>query len=319
MDLSIFFDSLFKQPVVPVDEWVTEAVEWLVINFRHFFQTLKQPVKLVLDLVEGTFRSTPPTLTMLAFFCIGWQIASLKVGFLSVGILFAIGLIGAWEPAMTSLAIVFTSVIFCCLIGIPLGITAAKSDWFETFLKPLLDFMQTIPSFVYLVPVVLLFGIGNVPGVIVTTFFALPPMIRLTNLGIRQVRSDLVEAAEAFGSSPIQKLFKIELPQARPVIMAGLNQSVMMCLTMSVISSMISVAGLGSMVLVGISQLDMSLAAVGGLGIVLLAIVVDRVTQGLGQTRRDRDFKSWYQVGPIGLAIMIIKSIPRERSMTGTT
>lgn len=319
MDLSIITDALFQQPVVPFDEWVTEAVEWLVLNFRPFFQTLKHPVKLVLDLVEGTFRSTPPTLTMLIFFFVGWQIARLKVGFLSIGILFTVGLIGAWEPAMTSLAIVITSVVFCCLIGIPIGITAAKSDWFETLLKPALDFMQTIPSFVYLVPVVLLFGIGNVPGVIVTTFFALPPIIRLTNLGIRQVSSDLVEAAEAFGSSPVQKLLKIELPQARPVIMAGLNQSVMMCLTMSVISSMISVAGLGRMVLVGISQLDMSLAAVGGLGIVFLAIVIDRVTQGLGQSRRDRDFKSWYQVGPIGIVLRIIKSIQRERTGISTT
>lgn len=179
MDLSIITDSLFQHPVVPFDEWVTEAVDWLVIHFRHFFQTLKHPVKLMLDLVEGTLRSTPPTLTMLIFFCLGWQIASLKVGFLSIGVLFIIGLIGAWEPAMTSLAIVITSVIFCCLMGIPIGIAAAKSDWFETLLKPVLDFMQTIPSFVYLVPVVLLFGIGNVPGVIVTTFFALPPSYRL--------------------------------------------------------------------------------------------------------------------------------------------
>jgi glycine betaine/proline transport system permease protein len=313
VDLSIFTD-LFQQPVVPLDELVTEGVSWLVANFRDFFQTLRHPVNMVLGLIEGTFRSIPPTLTMLIFFCVSWQTAGLRVGFLSIGIMFTVGFIGAWVPAMTSLAIVITSVLFCGLIGIPIGISAAKCDWFETLLKPVLDLMQTIPSFVYLVPIVLLFGVGNVPGVMVTTIYALPPICRLTNLGIRQVTPDLVEAATAFGSSPVQKLLKIELPLALPMIMAGLNQSVMMCLTMSVISSMISVDGLGRMVLVGIYQLDMSLAAVGGVGIVVLAIVIDRFTQGLGLSKRDRGFRTWYQVGPLGLALRLVNRGKMKRS-----
>ena len=292
--------DLFQQAVIPLDQMVTQAVDYLVINFRYIFQAMKYPVNLVLEAVEGGFRTTPPTITMGIIFLITWQLTSLRMGLVSLLLLFTVGLIGAWEPAMTSLAIVITAVGFCVLFGIPLGVCAAKSDIFEIILKPVLDFMQTIPSFVYLVPVVLLFGVGNVPGVMVTTLFALPPIIRLTNLGIRQVSPEFIEAATAFGSSPLQRLIKIELPVARPVIMAGMNQSVMMCLAMSVVSSMISVAGLGRMVLVGIGQLDMALASVGGLGIVFLAIIIDRITQGLGRTTRDRGFKGWYQVGPLG-------------------
>ena len=159
---------------------------------------------------------------------------------------------------------------------------------------------RTIPSFTYLVPVILLFGIGNVPGVIVTVFFATPPLIRLTNLGLREVRDDLVEAADAFGASPMKRLWSIELPLARPTIMAGVNQTVMLSLVMSVIASMISVAGLGRLVLVGISQLDLARAAIGGLGIVLLAIIFDRITQGLGFTRRDRGGLGLWEQGPVG-------------------
>lgn len=314
MDTFILAD-MFQQATIPIDTWVTQFVDYLVMNFRHIFQAIKYPVNLVLELVEGGFRNTPPTITMAITFLISWQVVSLRMGLATLGLLFSIGLIGAWDPAMTSLAIVITSISFCALIGIPIGICAAKSDIFEALLKPILDFMQTIPSFVYLVPVVLLFGVGNVPGVLVTTMFALPPIIRLTNLGIRQVSPELVEAAMAFGCSPYQKLFKIELPVARPIIMAGLNQSVMMCLAMSVVSSMISVAGLGRMVLVGISQLDMAQAAVGGLGIVFLAIIIDRVTQGLGRTKRDRNFMSWYRIGPMGAILRIV--IPGNPSAQG--
>ena len=183
----------------------------------------------------------------------------------------------------------------------PLGIIASRSDRFWAVLRLVVDFMQTIPSFVYLVPVIMLFGIGNVPGVIITAFYASPPLIRLTDLGLRGVRADWVEAGHAFGSSPIQLLLKIELPLARPTIMADLNQTVMLSLAMSVVASMISVAGLGRQVLIGIGQLDMAGAATGGMGVVMLAIVVDRTTQGFGRTLRDRGQQDFSAVGPIGL------------------
>lgn len=201
---------------------------------------------------------------------------------------------------MVTLSIVLTCVIFCSLIGIPLGIMAARNDKFWTVLRPLLDLMQTIPSFVYLVPIVMLFSIGNVSGVIVTFIYALPPVVRLTNLGIRQVREDMVEAARAFGASKRQTLYKVELPLAMPTIMAGVNQTIMMALSMVVVASMISVTGLGQMVLRGIGRLDMGIATVGGLGIVFLAIVIDRVSQSFGTSARDRGHKKWYETGPIG-------------------
>ena len=160
--------------------------------------------------------------------------------------------------------------------------------------------MQTIPSFVYLVPVVMLFSIGNVSGVIVTFIYALPPVVRLTNLGIRQVREDMVEAARAFGASKRQTLVKVELPLAMPTIMAGVNQTIMMALSMVVVASMISVTGLGQMVLRGIGRLDMGIATVGGLGIVFLAIVIDRISQSFGVSARDRGHKKWYETGPVG-------------------
>ena len=185
------------------------------------------------------------------------------------------------------------------LLGLPLGILMARSERLEKIARPLLDAMQTTPAFVYLVPVVMLFGIGNVPGVVVTIVFALPPLIRLTNLGIRQVRPDLIEAALAFGASPWQLLTRVQLPLAMPTIMAGINQTLMLALSMVVIASMIAVGGLGQMVLRGIGRLDMGLATIGGLGIVILAIILDRITQAMAT--QERKSGRWYESGPLGL------------------
>jgi glycine betaine/proline transport system permease protein len=187
------------------------------------------------------------------------------------------------------------------LIGLPLGILAGKSDRFEAAVRPVLDTMQTIPAFVYLVPVVMMIGIGNVSGVIVTIIFALAPLVRLTSLGIRGVNPGVVEAARAFGATPRQILFKVELPLATPTILAGLNQTIMLSLSMVVIASMISVKGLGNEVLRAMGRLDAGKAIVGGLGIVMLAIVLDRITQGLGRSGRDRGHRHWWQTGPVGL------------------
>ena len=257
-------------------------------------------MKEVLDFVEDGLRGAPQTLLIVIFTLFAWQVANRATGIVTFFGLIVIGLIGAWDPAMTSLAVLVTAVSLSVLFGLPLGILCARVNVVWALVRPVLDFMQTIPSFTYLVPVILLFGIGNVPGVIVTVFFATPPLIRLTNLGLREVRDDLVEAADAFGASPMKRLWSIELPLARPTIMAGVNQTVMLSLVMSVIASMISVAGLGRLVLVGISQLDLARAAIGGLGIVLLAIIFDRITQGLGFTRRDRGGLGIWEQGPVG-------------------
>ena len=175
---------------------------------------------------------------------------------------------------MITLSLVITAVLFSLIIGLPLGIWTARSDTADKIMRPILDGMQTIPAFVYLIPIVMLFGIGNVPGVIVIIIFALPPLIRLTNLGIRQVPDDLIEDARSFGASSSQMLWKVQIPISMPTIMAGVNKTLMLSLSMVVISSMIAVGGLGQMVLRGIGRLDIGLAAISGLGIVLLVLLV---------------------------------------------
>ncbi|MEN8142432.1 MAG: ABC transporter permease subunit [Thermodesulfobacteriota bacterium] len=276
---------------IPFGDWVQSALDYLVIQFRSFLILVQHPVQVMLVAFEQGLRSVHPLLFISAAFILVWQGAGLSVSIMVLAALIGLGLIGAWQAAMTTFSIVLAALCLCTIIGLPLGILASKSDRLDRILHPILDFMQTTPSFVYLVPVVMFFGIGNAPGVIVTTIFGVSPLIRLTNLGIRQVRSDLVEAAAAFGSTPLQILLKVELPLANRTILAGLNQTVMMSLSMTVIASMISVAGLGRMVLAGIGRLEVGIAAVGGLGIVLLAIIVDRTIQGIARDSRQR--KSW--------------------------
>jgi len=299
MDLTTLLDP-FSIINLPLAEWANDGMRWVTSNYRDVFQAIKKPVKVLLDFFEDGLRDAPQSLLLVLFSLIGWQLVNFRTGVVTFLCLLVIGVIGAWDATMTSLAVLTTAVLLSCSVGLPLGILCSRINILWAIVRPVLDFMQTIPSFTYLVPVILLFGIGNVPGVIVTAFFATPPLVRLTNLGLRGVREDLVEAATAFGASPWKKLWSVELPLARPTIMAGLNQTVMLSLAMSVIASMISVAGLGRLVLVGISQLDIARAAVGGLGIVLLAIVFDRISQGFGFTRRDRGNKGLWEQGPVG-------------------
>ncbi|NKB54076.1 MAG: ABC transporter permease subunit [Rhizobiaceae bacterium] len=299
MDWSVILDP-FASVQLPLSQWANESMTWLTSNYRSFFQAIKAPVKWALDLVEDGLRDSPQSIIIIVFTLFAWQVANRSTAIITFFGLIAIGLIGAWDPAMTSFAVLVTAVAISVAIGLPLGVLCSRVNFIWALVRPVLDFMQTIPSFTYLVPVILLFGIGNVPGVIVTVFFAIPPLIRLTNLGLREVRADLVEAADAFGATPFKRLWSIEIPLARPTIMTGVNQTVMLSLVMSVIASMISVAGLGRLVLVGISQLDLARASIGGLGIVLLAIIFDRITQGFGFTRRDRGDRGLWEQGPMG-------------------
>ncbi|WP_108442984.1 glycine betaine/L-proline ABC transporter permease ProW [Klebsiella aerogenes] len=273
----------FHKTLIPLDSWVTHAIDWIVLHFRPLFQGIRVPVAIIL------------------FALIAWQISSVGMGIATLISLVAIGAIGAWSQAMVTLALVLTALLFCMIIGLPLGIWLARSPRAAKIIRPLLDAMQTTPAFVYLVPIVMLFGIGNVPGVVVTIIFALPPIVRLTILGINQVPADLIEASRSFGASPRQLLFKVQLPLAMPTIMAGVNQTLMLALSMVVIASMIAVGGLGQMVLRGIGRLDMGLASVGGVGIVILAIILDRLTQAVGRDSRSRGNRRWYTTGPLGL------------------
>jgi glycine betaine/proline transport system permease protein len=273
----------FDEQLIPLDEWIQTAVDWTVLNYRDFFQVIKVPVELSLEGLEWLFATLPPFVVILLFAIAAWRYAGKRVTVFTVLSFLLVGYLGLWDDTMTTLAMVICSVVFCAIVGIPLGIMSGRSDRFEMFLRPFLDAMQTTPAFVYLIPVVMLFSIGTVSGILATIVFALPPIIRLTSLGIRQVHPELVEAALAFGATPWQVLRKVQFPLAMPSVMAGLNQTIMMALSMVVIAALIGAGGLGNPVVQGLNTLEIGLATIGGLSIVLLAMVLDRITQGMSQ------------------------------------
>ena len=280
----------FDERVIPLDVWITNLVNWLVEGYRWFFQLIKWPVDFILSGVSDGLLATSPLLVIALFGAIAWRVSGLKLAIFTLLSLVLIGLLGFWSETMITLAMVFSSVVFCTLVGVPFGIWAGRSDRANNVLRPILDAMQTTPAFVYLVPIVMLFSIGNTAGVLATIIFALPPLVRLTSLGIRQVHPELVEAALAFGATSSQVLLKVQIPLALPTIMAGLNQTIMMSLSMVVIAAMIGAGGLGAPVVLGLNTLDIGLATVGGLAIVLLAIILDRITQSMA-TKKNKDVK----------------------------
>ena len=270
-------------------------VNWLQVNFSPFFDALRAVIGGVISGLEAALLFLPSYVVIGGFVLLAWRVVSRRTAlFTLVGLALLeeirVTLFGTtvvvgmdlWTATMQTLALVLTATLLALLMGIPVGIAAAKRDAVERAVRPVLDFMQTMPAFVYLIPAVLLFGLGEVPGVIATFIFATPPAVRLTNLGIRQVSSDVVEAAQAFGSTPRQILLKVELPLALPTILAGVNQTIMLALSMVVIAALIGAGGLGDPVVRGITQLQTDVGFEGGLAIVILAIVLDRLTQGIG-------------------------------------
>jgi glycine betaine/proline transport system permease protein len=248
-------------------------------NIENFFE----PLLMFLVWFEKLFINTPWPVIIFAILLLAWfgsRSISILVGTLTSFLL--IGYFGMWEDTMSTLAIILVATILCISIGIPTGIAMARSDKVQTLVVPILDVMQTIPSFVYLIPVVMLLGIGKVPGLIAVCIYAIPPVVRLTNLGIRLVSKDVLEAADSFGANYWQKLFGVQMPLALPTIFAGINQTIMMALAMVVIASMIGVKGLGLPVLRAISNQYLALGLMNGLAIVVLAIIFDRVTQKFG-------------------------------------
>ena len=264
---------------IPIAEWIERNIkEWLFMQ-RPLFKKLSAPIDSVLNGLDTLFNFIPFPIVILIFMAFAFKTNGLKFALLSALSLIFIDLVDLWQETMTTLAMIFTAVIFCMLIGIPLGIVASRSNLFETILRPILDIMQTIPSFVYLIPVVMLFGVGLTPGVVATIVFALPPIVRLTNLGIRQVGKGFKEAGASLGLSRFLILTKIEIPLAMKTIMAGVNQTLMLALSMVVIAALIGAGGLGLTVYVALGRLDIGGAVVGGTGIVILAIILDRITQ----------------------------------------
>ncbi|OZM56810.1 glycine/betaine ABC transporter [Lottiidibacillus patelloidae] len=272
---------------LPLEEWTNNFIyEWLLPNLGDFFDSVSKAIESVVNGVTWSFTVLPAEVMTLLFIALAWRLAGKGTAlFTLIGALY-LGTTGLWEASMQTLAIVIVATVFSMLLGIPIGILSAKSANIDKITRPILDFMQTLPSFVYLIPAILLFDLGGVPAVIATFVFATPPAVRMTNLGIRQVPTDVVEAARAFGSTSWQMLVKVQLPMAVPTIMAGINQTIMLALSMAVIASMIGAPGLGSEVLAGISSVNVGKGLTGGLGIVVLAIVLDRITQGLGQKNK---------------------------------
>ena len=266
--------------------WVSQFVDWLVNNYRGVFQAIKWPIEQTLNGLDHGLNAAHPIIVIVLVVIAAWRFSGIGLAIFTAISMVFIGLLGMWADTMTTLAMVLSSVLFCCLAGIPLGILAARSNRFDSVLRPILDAMQTTPAFVYLVPIVMLFSVGNVAGVLATIVFAMPPIIRLTNLGIRQVYPELVEAAQAFGATEWQVLVRVQVPLAMPTILAGLNQTIMMALSMVVIAALIGAGGLGSPVILGLNTLDIGLAVVGGIGIVLIAMVLDRITQSMAQRKK---------------------------------
>ena len=264
---------------VPLAEWIEKYVkDWLFAQ-RPVFKKLSVPIESTLDSLDSFFNFVPLPIVILFFVFAAFKTNGIKFAIFTLISLIFIDLLDIWEETMTTMAMIVTAVMFCCLIGIPLGIAASRSNIFEMILRPILDVMQTIPSFVYLIPVVMLFGVGLTPGVIAIIIFALAPIIRLTNLGLRQVTKGVKDAGRALGCSKFVVLYKIELPLALKSILAGVNQTLMLSLSMAVIAALIGAGGLGLTVYVGLGRLDIGQAFVGGLGIVLIAIIFDRITQ----------------------------------------
>jgi glycine betaine/proline transport system permease protein len=271
-------------------------IQWLQNNFEPFFDGVTAVVGATITGLEEALLFFPSYVTIPLFVLLAWTVASRGVAaftlfgmvliehveFTLFGVPVAFGM-GLWAQTMQTLALVLTATLFSLLVGIPVGIWAAKSDVVDAIVRPILDFMQTMPAFVYLIPAVVLFNLGPVPGVIATFIFATPPSVRLTNLGIRQVSEEAVEAAESFGSTPRQLLLKVELPMALPTILAGINQTVLLALSMVVIAALIGAGGLGDPVVEGIQQLRIGTGFEGGLAIVILAIFLDRITQAIGE------------------------------------
>ena len=270
----------------PVADKVDGATKWVTREGSFIFDAIRDFIKGVLTRLEDGLLWIPWPAFIAMVSLLAWRMAGFLVALFSAFGLLAIGFVGLWPSAMETLSLMLTSVTISIAIAVPLGILAARNDLVDAVLRPILDGMQTMPSFVYLVPVIFFFGLGNVPAVFATIIYAVPPAIRLTNLGIRQVSAETVEAARAFGATPFQLLMKVQIPLALPTIMAGVNQTTMMALAMVVVASLVGAGGLGEDVLRAIGRLEIGNSLLAGMGIVFMAIIIDRITQGFTRARQ---------------------------------
>ncbi|MBA4687773.1 MAG: proline/glycine betaine ABC transporter permease [Candidatus Galacturonibacter soehngenii] len=267
---------------LPIGDVMEEIIQWMTVNFAGFFEGMKQGLSQLISGFQSLLNAIPVFLFILLFVFLAWWVAGKGIAiFTGLGLILIHNLL-LWKQTMQTLALVSTSTLIALMIGLPLGILMSQNDITYKIIRPILDFMQTMPAFVYLIPAVYFFDLGTVPGAVATIIFAMPPIVRLTNLGIRQVPKDIIEASKSFGSTPFQLLFKVQIPLAIPTVLAGLNQTIMLSLSMVVISAMIGAEGLGNIVLQGITQMKIGKGFEGGLAVVIIAMILDRVTQCLG-------------------------------------
>lgn len=275
------FDQLL--PKLPLSEWVEAFVEFLTSNLSVFFDAISSGIETVTEGLVALLSIGPPLLLVVIIALIAWWIVNWKLGLFSLIGLGLVNNLGYWPETIDTLSLIIISVGISIIIGVPIGIWMSQKDSVQSVITPLLDFMQTMPAFVYLIPAVVFFGLGMVPGIIATIIFSMPPTVRLANLGIRQVDNELIEAANAFGSTTGQRLTKVQVPLAMPTMMAGINQTIMLSLSMVVIASLVGAPGLGTIVYRAVTQINIGMGFEGGIALVILAMVLDRITQGVNR------------------------------------
>ncbi|OEH85152.1 glycine/betaine ABC transporter [Desulfuribacillus stibiiarsenatis] len=273
-------------PKLPLAKWIDSLVDWMTATFGGIFDSISDGVEFFVEGIVSGLGAMPAILLIILVTLLSWKVCNIRIGVFALLGLLLIDNLGYWEHMLETLALVLTSVLISIVIGIPTGIWASQSDRVRQVVTPILDLMQTMPAFVYLLPAIFFFNIGVVPGVIASVIFAMPPTIRLTVLGIQQVPADLIEATEAFGSTTKQKLLKVQLPLAMPTIMAGINQSIMLSLSMVVIASMVGAPGLGTEVYRAVTQIKTGVGFEAGLAIVVIAILLDRITQNISKKKQ---------------------------------
>lgn len=280
------WESVDGVPRIPVGDWIETGLDWVEKNLGPFFDRVSDLIESGVNNLSDLLNSPAPLVMVVILALLAWLVRDWKVGLASlVGLTVVVGM-AQWANTMDTLALVFFATVVALVIAIPLGVLAARWDAFSRVVRPVMDLMQTMPAFVWLVPMVTLFGIGVSAGLVATVIFALPPGVRLTELGIRQVDAEVVEAGHAFGATPRQILRETQLPLALPTVMAGVNQVIMLALSMAVIAGLVGAGALGGAVTTSISRLDIGLGFEAGLSVVILAIYLDRVTSGFGQERR---------------------------------
>ena len=297
--------AIFGLPQLPLAKWVNSATNWLLIHLSGLFSVISSVLGSIDRAIASVLHGIPEAALFVIVLLLAWEF----IGFTGVvGTFVALGLIsnlGLWSPMLDTLALTLTATLLALLIAEPIAIWAGLKPQREGFVKPVVDFMQTMPAYVYLIPCVMFFSVGAVPAIIATIVFAAAPPIRMTSLGIREVPKEMIEVSTAFGATRWQMLRKVQLPLALPTILVGVNQCIMMALSMVIIASLIGANGLGENIVNAITQVQVGAGFVGGLAVVLLAIVLDRITHGMGRrfSRQPRDVKPW----KLPLSILLLR------------